>query len=66
MEFAKSIRLKQARRLLQTPDETTSVTAVGFLCGFQNIGHFARDYQKAFGELPSSTLASARRPKIYF
>ena len=66
MEFAKSIRLKQARRLLQTPDETTTVTGVGSLCGFQNIGHFARGYQKAFGELPSATLLSAKRPKSYF
>ena len=35
MEFAKSIRLKQARRLLQTPDEATTVTGVGSICGFQ-------------------------------
>jgi AraC-like DNA-binding protein len=61
MAFLRHIRLKQARRMLQAADHTTSVTAVGFLCGFNSSGFFARDYQKAFGELPSATLAAAKR-----
>jgi transcriptional regulator GlxA family with amidase domain len=32
------------------------VTGVAFACGFQNLGHFARDYRLRFGELPSETL----------
>jgi AraC-like DNA-binding protein len=60
MAFLRRVRLEQTRRILQKPDETTSVTAVSFSCGFNNSGYFARDYKKAFGELPSATLAAAR------
>jgi hypothetical protein len=28
---------------------------------FANLGHFAKDYQRAFGELPSATLARGKR-----
>ena len=59
MAFAKMVRLKQARNRLSTPDDETSVTSVAFVCGFGNLGHFARDYREAFGELPSMTLAKA-------
>jgi AraC-like DNA-binding protein len=61
MMFVKSVRLGHARRLLQKADHTTSVVSVAFACGFLNPGHFARDYRLAFGELPSATLAAARR-----
>lgn len=60
MSFLQRIRLEQARRILQTPDETTSVTAVSLQCGFHNPGHFARYYRQAFNELPSATLAMAK------
>ena len=60
MSFLRHIRLQHARRMLQAPDEATSVTAVGFSCGFQSLGHFARDYRAAFNELPSATLAMAK------
>jgi transcriptional regulator GlxA family with amidase domain len=60
MSFLQRVRLEQARRMLQTPDETTSVTAVGLWCGFHNAGHFARYYRQAFNELPSATLAMAK------
>lgn len=61
MVFAKMIRLKQAREQLSSPDPATSVTRVAFACGFGNLGHFARDYRKTFGERPSETLARALR-----
>jgi len=61
MSFLKRIRLEHARRMLQAPDDTTSVTTVGRACGFHNAGHFAHDYRRAFCELPSTTLAVARR-----
>jgi AraC-like DNA-binding protein len=60
MSFLQRIRLEQARRMLQTPDEATSVTAVSLQCGFHNAGHFARYYRQAFNELPSATLAEAK------
>jgi transcriptional regulator GlxA family with amidase domain len=42
--------------MLMVSDKTTSVTNVAFDCGFTNLGHFAKDYDKCFGELPSETL----------
>ncbi len=56
MGFVKQVRLRHARRMLMLPIETTSVTSVAFDCGFTNLGHFAKDYGKSFGELPSATL----------
>jgi AraC-like DNA-binding protein len=59
--FAKTVRLRKARELLIAPDARTSVIGVALRCGFQNFGHFARDYRLQFGELPSETLRLARR-----
>jgi AraC-like DNA-binding protein len=59
MAFARTIRLKQARKMLATAAPDASVTSVAFACGFGNLGHFARDYREAFGELPSATLSRA-------
>lgn len=61
MEFAKRIRLQRARTMLLTREHGASVTAVAFACGFQNPGHFARDYRMRFGELPSQTLKGSAR-----
>jgi AraC-like DNA-binding protein len=58
--FLKMVRLKRARGLLGSPDSTTSVTGIAFVCGFGNLGHFAKDYREMFGELPSATLAKSR------
>lgn len=60
--FLKRVQLKYARRMLQAPEEKTSVTAVACRFGF-NPARFARDYQRTFGELPSATLAAARRKR---
>ena len=57
MNFVKKIRLERARSLLSRRDASTSVTGVALACGFSNLGHFARDFRKVFGELPSKTLA---------
>jgi AraC-like DNA-binding protein len=58
--FAKMVRLKQARLMLDGGNPDISVTGVAFKCGFGNLGHFAADYKRAFGELPSETLATQR------
>jgi AraC-like DNA-binding protein len=42
--------------MLQATIQGTSVTQVALRCGFQNTGHFAREFRPAFGELPSETL----------
>jgi AraC-like DNA-binding protein len=61
MGFAKQVRLKRARELLLRPEPATSVTTVSSTCGFNNLGHFAKDYFKIFGERPSETLARSYR-----
>lgn len=60
MVFAKMRRLDRARAELQASDTTTTVTGVALRWGFQNQGHFARDYRQRFGELPSQTLRRSR------
>jgi len=59
MAFVKRVRLRHARRMLLNPDKGTTVAAVAFICGFGNLGNFAKDYREAFGELPSFTLRMA-------
>jgi AraC-like DNA-binding protein len=61
--FLKHVRLNYARRLLQTPEEDTSVASAAHRFGFFNTADFARDYRRAFGEPPSATLAAARRKR---
>lgn len=62
-DFAKRIRLERARDILEQSGGNASVTQVALKCGFQNPGHFARDFRLAFGELPSATLRRlTRRP----
>ena len=59
--FLKQTRLKQACARLQASDLDGSVTAIALACGFNNLGHFARDYRAFFGELPSETLVKQRQ-----
>jgi transcriptional regulator GlxA family with amidase domain len=60
MNFLKRERLRHAREMLAKPASDESVTNVTFACGFGNMGRFANDYQKAFGEMPSETLNRSR------
>ncbi len=60
MAYLKRVRLHAARGMLLVARPGASVTAIGFACRFANPGHFARDYQTLFGELPSATLRRAR------
>lgn len=61
MEYARGVRLRHARSMLLEPSPLFTVTGVGLLCGFSNLGYFARAYYKSFGELPSQT--AQRRPR---
>jgi AraC-like DNA-binding protein len=60
MDFVKRLRLGRAWQKLSRPDAAVSVTGVAFECGFNNPGHFARDYVLHFGERPSETLKRAK------
>ncbi|RXH22088.1 hypothetical protein XH99_34365 [Bradyrhizobium nanningense] len=63
MQFAKSVRLRRARQMLLEGNPRTSVSQIAFKCGFGNLGHFANDFRKMFGELPSEVFARGRRLK---
>jgi AraC-like DNA-binding protein len=61
MAFVRQVRLQRARQMLADQNSATSVTDVAFACGFGNLGHFAKDYLRCFGEYPSDTL---KRTKV--
>jgi AraC-like DNA-binding protein len=63
-DFAKRIRLDRAREMLERSEGNGSVTQIALKCGFQNHGHFARDFRLEFGELPSETLRRSGRRLI--
>jgi AraC-like DNA-binding protein len=63
-EFAKRVRLGRAREMLERSDDSDTVIQIALKCGFQNPGHFARDYRNSFGELPSATLQRARSVRV--
>lgn len=63
MQFAKSERLRRARQMLLEGNPRTSVSQIAFKCGFANLGHFANDFRKMYGELPSEVFARGRRSK---
>lgn len=56
-----NIRLNGALRDLMQGTESTSVSEVANRWGFQHLARFSEQYRKAFGELPSKTLARARK-----
>ena len=60
MILVKQIRLNRAKEMLSKPGPDTSVTDVAYACGFGNLGHFANDYFRRFGERPSDTLRLSR------
>lgn len=60
MRYLKLQRLHSVRRaLLRADPQQVTVTGVAADHGFLNAGHFARDYQRLFGERPSATLRQA-------
>src|SRR5262245_26516659 len=59
--WVRRMRLSLARqRLLHGRDEPT-VTGIALASGFNQLGRFAEQYRKRFGELPSQTLKAAQR-----
>jgi len=61
MVYLSQVRMRHAKAMLSSPAPETSVTKVGFLCGFSNMGNFAMKYFSAFGEKPSHTLRNSLR-----
>ncbi len=55
------MRLERARERLLAPAPGETVTSISLDCGFAHLGRFPAAYRTAFGELPTETLARARR-----
>jgi len=57
MTLLKQTRLARAHsELSQSDPEATTVTEVAIKYGFYNVGRFAQDYKRTFGQPPSETL----------
>jgi AraC-like DNA-binding protein len=61
MAFARQRRLQRARQMLEESETNQTVTSVAFVCGFNDVGHFSREFSKAFGEAPSAVLGKRSR-----
>lgn len=57
--WVRRMRLARARQEFLRQGAETTVTAVALGAGFTQLGRFAAEYRKAFGELPSATLRRA-------
>jgi AraC family transcriptional regulator, ethanolamine operon transcriptional activator len=59
--YLRSVRLNGVRRDLKRPRQAAEgVHEIATRWGFWNLGEFAGDYRRQFGELPSETLRRAR------
>lgn len=57
MVWVRQRRLQRAREMLLREPGPIHVTRVALMCGFNNLGNFARSYAERFGEKPNETLA---------
>jgi AraC-like DNA-binding protein len=55
-EFVRRLRLQNARRMLEAGDPATRVTDIAIACAFNDLGHFSREFRRAFGLRPSDLL----------
>jgi AraC family ethanolamine operon transcriptional activator len=60
-QFLSALRLNKVRRMLNRPNDDTTVTSAATRCDFFHFGRFTAAYLRLFGELPSNTLRRARR-----
>ena len=61
--WVRQARLTHARRALLASEGRVTVTDVAMDCGFSQLGRFAAQYCRRFGELPSETLRRIRRTR---
>ncbi|MDR2239071.1 MAG: helix-turn-helix domain-containing protein [Zoogloeaceae bacterium] len=63
VSYLRAIRLNGARRMLKSADpQRHSVQDIAARWGFWHLSHFANDYRRMFGELPSETLRNTTYP----
>jgi transcriptional regulator GlxA family with amidase domain len=56
MQHLKTTRLDMVNRMLRAADPSDSVTRIALDAGFRQLGRFAVEYRRRFGECPSATL----------
>lgn len=56
MRYLRDVRMEHARRDLLDPAEPRSVTEVATRWGFFQLGRFASEYRKRYGECPATTI----------
>ncbi len=61
--WLRKARLAHSRRTLVASDGRASVSGVAMDSGFSQLGRFAAEYCRAFGELPSETLRRIRQSR---
>lgn len=62
VSYLRAMRLNGARRMLKLADTRHSVQDIAARWGFWHLSHFATDYRRMFGELPSETLRGSAQP----
>lgn len=63
VSYLRAMRLNGVRRMLKSSDPTRhSVQDIAARWGFWHLSHFANDYRRMFGELPSETLRGSAHP----
>ena len=63
MEWVRQERLTRARAALLASEGRASVSDVSSASGFSQLGRFAAQYCRRFGELPSETIRRLRRSR---
>src|SRR5215831_9034613 len=58
--WVRRMRLSRARQDLQRSAPSATVTAIALSNGFSQLGRFAAQYRRVFGELPSATIQRTR------
>lgn len=61
MQFVRRQRLAAAMEKLQAADAEISVSRIARDGGYRSLSNFSSDFQREFGELPSSVLRRSRR-----
>jgi transcriptional regulator GlxA family with amidase domain len=57
VEFIRTVRLKQALKLMETKQHTLS--EVAYLTGFNSASYFTRSFKEEYGKAPSEYLGLA-------
>ena len=63
--WIRRMRLARARQALLHAGPQDTVTDIALSNGFAQLGRFAADYRRAFGELPSKTMRAGERALSY-